>query len=176
MNHKKCEDCKTEYEDQVGREFGRCPQCNSRFFTLVNLQEVPASSIQTAVPRVPYVPPKSQYEIEEEKRLLHEESMDPELLVRFKRRFKSELEEISYLEWRALQPEWKFQVNKAETDPKSQAIIGGLVGPRAVTAAAGVFIGTTVVGTESNDINNDLGGESGGDEGGIAGFLDGLFS
>jgi len=22
MNHKQCEDCKTEYDDQVGREFG----------------------------------------------------------------------------------------------------------------------------------------------------------
>ena len=180
MNHKRCEDCKTEYEDEVGRAFGRCPECNSRFFTLVSLREVPASSMQTAVPRVPYVPPKSQYEIEEEERLQREASMDPDLLAKFKHRFQLELEEITYLEWRALQPQWKFQVMKAEKDPKSQGIIGGFVGPHAVTTAAGVFIGTTIIGTEPNDMSNDQGGESsdssGGDEGGIAGFLDGLFS
>jgi len=180
VNHKKCEDCKTEYEDQVGREFGRCPQCNSRFFTLVSLQEVPASSIQTAVPRVPYAPPKSQYQIEEEKRLQHEESMDPDLLAKFKHRFQLELEEISYLEWRAMQPQWQFLVMKAEKDPNSQAILGGFVGPRAVTTAAGVLIGTTVIGTEPDDTNNDEGGESsdssGDDEGGIAGFLGDIFS
>jgi hypothetical protein len=69
---------------------------------------------------------------------------------------------------------------KAPKDPTSQAIIGGFVGPHAVTAAAGVFIGTTVIGTEPDDMNDGEGGESsdssGGDEGGIAGFLDGLFS
>ena len=180
MNHKKCEDCKTEYEDQVGREFGRCPQCNSRFFTLVNLREVPASSIKTPVPRVPYVPPKSQYEIEEEKRLQHEESMDPELLIKFKRRFKSELEEISYLEWRAMQPEWKFQVNKAETDPQAQAIIGGLSGTQMRSTAAGVFFGTGAIRAQLDEANNEEDSESsdssGDDEDGIAGFLDGLFN
>ena len=180
MNHKRCEDCRTEYEDELGKPFGRCPQCNSRFFTLVSLQEVPTSSDYTPVPKVPYVPPKSQYEIEEEKRLQHEESMDPDLLAKFKHRFQLELEEIEYLEWRALQPEWQFQVMKANSDPKSQAAISGLVGPRAATTAAGFIVGTTVVGTEPNDSNNDQGGESsdssGDDEGGIAGFLDGLFS
>jgi hypothetical protein len=106
--------------------------------------------------------------------------MDPDLLAKFKHRFQLELEEIAYLEWRAMQPEWQFQVMKAEKDPKSQAILGGFVGPRAVTTAAGVFIGTTIIGTEPNDMSNDQGGESsdisGDDEGGIAGFLDGLFS
>jgi hypothetical protein len=91
-----------------------------------------------------------------------------------------ELEEISYLEWRALQPQWKFQMMKAQKDPTSQAITGGFVGPHAVTAAAGVLIGTTIIGTEPNDMSNDQGGESsdtsGDDEGGIAGCLDGLFS
>jgi len=180
VNHKRCEDCKTEYEDEVGRAFGRCPECNSRFFTLVSLKEVPYSPTQTPIPRVPYVPPKSQHEIEEEKRLQHEESMDPDLLAKFKHRFQLELEEIAYLEWRAMQHQWQFLVMKAEKDPKSQAIIGGFVGPHAVTTAAGVFIGTTIIGTEPNDISNDQGGESsdisGDDEGGIAGFLDGLFS
>jgi hypothetical protein len=106
--------------------------------------------------------------------------MDPDLLAKFKHRFQLELEEIEYFEWRAMQPEWQFQVMKANSDPKSQAVIGGLVGPRAATTAAGFIVGTTVVGTESNDSNNDQGGESsdssGDDEGGIAGFLDGLFS
>ena len=178
MNHKRCEDCKTEYEDEVGRAFGRCPECNSRFFTLVSLREVPYSPTQTPIPRVPYVPPKSQYEIEKEKRLQYEESMDPDLLAKFKHRFQLELEEIAYLEWRAMQPQWKSQVMKAEKDPKSQAVIGGFVGPHAVTTAAGVFIGTTAIRTELTEMNNEDGGEgsdgSGDEEGGIAGFLGGL--
>jgi hypothetical protein len=180
VNHKRCEDCKTEYEDEVGRASGRCPECNSRFFTLVSLREVPYNPTQTPTPRVPYVPPKSQYEIEEEKRLLYEESMDPDLLAKFKHRFQLELEEIAYLEWRAMQDQWKFQVMKAEKDPKSQAIIGGFVGPQAVTTAAGVFIGTTAIRTELDEMNNDDVGESsdssGDDEGGIAGFLGDIFS
>jgi hypothetical protein len=130
------------------------------------------------LPRVPYVQQKTQFEIEEEKRLKHEESMDPELLAKFKHRFKLELEEISYLEWRAMQPEWQHQVMKANSDPKSQAVLSGLVGPRAVGTAAGVFIGTTIIGTESN--GNDQGGESidssGAEEGGIFGFFEGLLS
>ena len=180
MSKKRCEECRTEYQDQDGRHFGHCPKCDSTYFTLVSLREVPTSSTQTSVPKVPVVPPKSQYEIEEEQRLFYEASIDPELLVRFKRRFQLELEEIAYLEWRAMQPEWQFQVMKAEKDPKSQAIIGGFVGPHAVTTAAGVFIGATIIGTEPNDMSNDQGGESsdtsGDDEGGIAGCLDGLFS
>jgi hypothetical protein len=106
--------------------------------------------------------------------------MDPDLLAKFKHRFQLELEEIAYLEWRAMQPEWKFQVMKAEKDPKSQAIIGGFAGPHAVTTAAGVFIGTTAIRTELDEMNNDEGGESsdssGDDEGGIAGFLGDIFS
>jgi hypothetical protein len=180
VNHKRCEDCKTEYEDEVGRASGRCPECNSRFFTLVSLREVPYNPTQTPTPRVPYVPPKSQYEIEEEKRLQYEESIDPDLLAKFKHRFQLELEEIAYLEWRAMQDQWKFQVMKAEKDPKSQAIIGGFVAPHAVTTAAGVFIGTTAIRTELDEMNDDEGGESsdssGDDEGGISGFLGDLFS
>jgi hypothetical protein len=68
---------------------------------------------------------------------------------------------------------------KAEKDPKSQAAIGGFVGPHAVTTAAGVFIGTTAIRTELNEMNKEEGGEgsdgSGDEEGGIFGFLDGLF-
>jgi hypothetical protein len=106
--------------------------------------------------------------------------MDPDLLAKFKHRFQLELDEIAYLEWRAMQPEWKFQVMKAEKDPKSQAIIGGFAGPHAVTTAAGVFIGTTIIGTEPNDTSNDQAGESsdisGDEEGGILGLLGDLFS
>jgi hypothetical protein len=104
--------------------------------------------------------------------------MDPELLAKFKHRFQLELEEISYLEWRAMQPEWQHQVMKANSDPKSQAVLSGLVGPRAVGTAAGVLIGTTIIGTESN--GNDQGGESidssGAEEGGIFGLLGDILS
>ena len=173
MNLKSCSTCNAEYEAHIGK----CPKCNSTYFTVVSLQEGPDSSIDGIVPRVPYVRAKSKFEIEEEQRLQHEESMDPELLAKFKHRFKLELEEIAYLEWRAMQHEWKDQVMKAEKDPKSQAIIGGFVGPRAVTTAAGVYIGTTAIRSEISELNNDDGGgSSGGEEGGISDFIEGLFS
>ena len=173
MNLKSCSTCNAEYEAHIGK----CPKCNSTYFTVVSLLEEPDSSIDGIVPRVPYVRAKSKYEIEEEQRLQHEESMDPELLAKFKHRFKLELEEIAYLEWRAKQHEWKDQVMKAEKDPKSQAIIGGFVGPRAVTTAAGVYIGTTAIRSEISELNNDDGGgSSGGEEGGISDFIEGLFS
>ena len=173
MNLKSCSTCNAEYEAHIGK----CPKCNSTYFTVVSLQEGPDSSIDGIVPRVPYVRAKSKFEIEEEQRLQHEESMDPELLAKFKHRFKLELEEIAYLEWRAMQHEWKDQVMKAEKDPKSQAIIGGFVGPRAVTTAAGVYIGTTAIRSEISELNNDdSGGSSGGEEGGISDFIEGLFS
>ena len=173
MNLKSCSACNAEYEAHIGK----CPKCNSTYFTVVSLQEEPDSSIDGIVPRVPYVRPKSKFEIEEEQRLQDEESMDPELLAKFKHRFKVELEEIAYLEWRAMQHEWKDQVMKAEKDPKSQAIIGGFVGPRAVTTAAGVYIGTTAIRSEISELNNDDGGgSSGGEEGGISDFIEGLFS
>ena len=172
MNLKSCSACNAEYEAHIGK----CPKCDSTYFTVVS-QEEPDSSIDGIVPRVPYVRAKSKYEIEEEQRLQHEESMDPELLAKFKHRFKLELEEIAYLEWRAKQHEWKDQVKKAEKDPKSQAIIGGFVGPRAVTTAAGVYIGTTAIRSEISELNNDDGGgSSGGEEGGISDFIEGLFS
>ena len=172
MNLKSCSACNAEYEAHIGK----CPKCDSTYFTVVS-QEEPDSSIDGIVPRVPYVRPKSKFEIEEEQRLQDEESMDPDLLAKFKHRFKLELEEIAYLEWRAKQHEWKDQVMKAEKDPKSQAIIGGFVGPRAVTTAAGVYIGTTAIRSEISELNNDdSGGSSGGEEGGISDFIEGLFS
>ena len=135
--------------------------------------------IDPPVDSTPVLQRKSRSDIEEANRLKFEESMDLELLAKFKHRFQLELEEISYLEWRAMQPQWQFLVMKAEKDPKSQAILGGFVGPHAVTTAAGVFIGTTIIGTELDEMNDDEGGEgsdgSGDEEGGIAGFLDGLF-
>jgi len=168
MNRKKCENCKTEYQDYEAKRFGRCPNCDSKIFTLV-LQ-----------PEVADGPPKSAYEIEEEKRFKLDESLKPEVLIKFKRRMELELAEIAYLEWRALQPQWKFQVMNAEKDSKSQAIIGRFAGPHAVTTAAGVFIGTTAIRTELDEMNDDQGGESsdssGDDEGGIAGLLGDLFS
>jgi len=171
VNLKSCSACNAEYEAHIGK----CPKCNSTYFTVVSLQEEPDSSIDGIVPRVRYVRPKSKFEIEEEQRLQDEESMDPDLLAKFKHRFKLELEEIAYLEWRAKQPEWQFQVMNANSDPKSQAVLGGFVGPRTVTTAAGVIIGATVIGTEPNDVNNDEGGgSSGGEEGGISDFFDGL--
>jgi hypothetical protein len=173
VNIKSCSNCNAEYEAQVSK----CPKCDSEFFILVSPQDSPDSSTDTALPRVPYVRPKSKYEIEEEQRLQHEESMDPDLLAKFKHRFQLELQEIAYLEWRAMQHEWKDQVMKAEKDPKSQAIIGGFVGPRAVTTAAGVYIGTTAIRSEISELNNDDGGgSSGGEEGGISDFIEGLFS
>ena len=171
MNLKSCSACNAEYEAHIGK----CPKCNSTYFTVVSLQEEPDSSIDGIVPRVPYVRPKSKFEIEEEQRLRHEESINPDLLAKFKHRFQLELEEIAYLAWRAMQHEWKDQVMKAEKDPKSQAIIGGFVGPRAVTTAAGVYIGTTAIRSEISELNNDdSGGSSGGEEGGISDFFDGL--
>lgn len=173
MNLKSCSDCNAEYEAHIGK----CPKCNSTYFTVVSLQEDPDSSIDGIVPRVPYVRPKSKFEIEEEQRLQHEESINPDLLAKFKHRFKLELEEIAYLEWRAMQHEWKDQVRKAEKDPKSQALLGRFVGPRAVTTAAGVYIGTTAIRSEISELNNDEGGgSSGGEEGGISDFFEGLFS
>lgn len=41
MNIKKCQDCKNEYQDQDGEHFGHCPKCDSTYFTLVSLREVP---------------------------------------------------------------------------------------------------------------------------------------
>lgn len=153
-----------------------CPNCKASNFD----HRDPEMQIDPPVGSTPVLQRKSRSDIEEANRLKFEESMDPELLAKFKHRFQLELEEISYLEWRAMQPQWQFLVMKAEKDPKSQAIIGGFVGPHAVTSAAGVFIGTTAIRTELDEMNNDEGGDSsdssGDDEGGIAGFLDGLFN
>ena len=69
MNLKSCSDCNAEYEAHIGK----CPKCNSTYFTVVSPQEEPDSSIDGIVPRVPYVRPKSKFEIEEEQRLQEEE-------------------------------------------------------------------------------------------------------
>jgi len=124
---------------------------------------------------------KSQSEIEEENRRQFEESIDPDVLVRFNRRFQSELEEITYLQWRAMQPQWKAQVAKAESDAKSDAGVSSFVTTQPYTTAAGVFIGTSMIRNQLDEVNDNLADDSaeisGGDEeGGIAGFLDGLFS
>ena len=44
MSLKKCQDCKTEYQDQDAKHFGHCPNCDSSFFTLVSLEKVPSAA------------------------------------------------------------------------------------------------------------------------------------
>lgn len=156
----------------VDHSASACPNCKASNFD----HRDPEMQGDLTVSSTPVLQRKSQSDIEEENRLKFEESIDPVLLAKFKHRFQLELEEIAYLEWRAMQTEWKFQVMKAETDPKSQAIIGGFVGPQAVTTAAGVFIGTSMIRNQLDEVNDNLADDSaeisGGDEEG--GFLDSL--
>jgi hypothetical protein len=49
VNLKKCQDCKNEYQDQDAKHFGHCPNCDSTFFTLVQLREVPTSTSKKPV-------------------------------------------------------------------------------------------------------------------------------
>jgi hypothetical protein len=38
MTLKKCQDCKTEYQDQDAKNFGHCPNCDSTFWTLTEAE------------------------------------------------------------------------------------------------------------------------------------------
>jgi len=128
-----------------------CPNCKASNFD----HRDPETQTNSAVGSTTVLQRKSQSEIEEENRRQFEESIDPDVLVRFKRRFQSELEEITYLQWRAMQPQWKAQVAKAESDPKSE---------------------TSMIRNQLDEVNDNLADESteisGGDEEG--GFLDSL--
>jgi hypothetical protein len=149
-----------------------CPNCKASNFD----HRDPETQTNSAVGSTTVLQRKSQSEIEEENRRQFEESIDPDVLVRFKRRFQSELEEITYLQWRAMQPQWKAQVAKAESDPKSDAGVSGFVTTQPYTTAAGVFIGTSMIRNQLDEVNDNLADESteisGGDEEG--GFLDSL--
>jgi hypothetical protein len=48
MTLKKCNDCKTEYQDQDAQRFGHCPNCDSTFFSLVSLREVASTTTENS--------------------------------------------------------------------------------------------------------------------------------
>jgi hypothetical protein len=158
MNTKTCQDCKTEYTDLDSKRFGRCPKCDSKFFTVGTIDR--------------NSPPKTPSEIEEDERMMFERNIGPEKVKKFKNRLKLELEEIAYREWRALQPEWKTQVAKAESNPTSQAIMGGFVGTQASATALGVVVGTAGIRHQLSEITENQEGASGGESEG--GLLDSL--
>jgi DNA-directed RNA polymerase subunit RPC12/RpoP len=158
MNKKTCQDCKTEYTDLDSKRFGRCPKCDSKFFTVETIDR--------------NSPPKTASEIEEDERMRFERNIGPEKVKKFKNRLKLELEEIAYREWRALQPEWKTQVAKAESNPTSQAIMGGFVGTQASATALGVVVGTAGIRHQLSEITENQEGASGGESEG--GLLDSL--
>lgn len=159
MNKKTCLDCKTEYTDLDSKRFGRCPKCDSKFFTVGTGED------KSVLARTPS-------EIEEDQRLTYDRALGPEKVKKFKNRLKLELEEIAYREWRALQPEWKTQIAKAESNPVSQAIMGGFVGAQAGATALGVVVGTAGIRHQLSEITENQEGASGGESDG--GVLDSL--
>jgi len=92
-----------------------------------------------------------------------EKAIDPEKLEAFKKRLQSELDELEYLEWRSHQPEWK--------DPKVQQRWQNIS-----STAAGVAIGTSILGSQLGNIKNALSGNSASDGGGIADWIGDIFS
>jgi hypothetical protein len=159
MNLKTCLDCRSEYTDDDSKNFGRCPKCDSKFYTVGTIND-PAFASRTPS------------EIEEEERIEYEKSIGPENVKKFKNRLKLELEEIAYQEWRAMQPEWKSQVAKVESNPKSQTNIAGLASSQAAATALGVFVGTTAIRAQLVEINENQEDAPGGDTEG--GFMDSL--
>jgi hypothetical protein len=77
-----------------------------------------------------------------------------------------------------MQPEWKHQVAKVESNPKSQANIGGVASSQAAATALGVFVGTTAIRAQLVEINENLEDDTGGDSGDSGdsegGFMDSL--
>lgn len=65
----------------------------------------------------------------------------PEKLKKFKARFAKELENLEYLEWRSVQPNWKND----NVQQRMKSI---------QTTAAGVFLGTSVLRAEVNNIQD----------------------
>jgi predicted nucleic acid-binding Zn-ribbon protein len=43
MTLKRCQDCKTDYQDQDAKHFGHCPNCDSTFWGLVSPEEEESS-------------------------------------------------------------------------------------------------------------------------------------
>jgi hypothetical protein len=177
MNLKTCLDCRSEYTDDDSKNFGRCPKCDSKFYTVGTISDpgFPSktpSEIEEGNRLKLYTPTKTPSEIEEEERIEYEKSIGPENVKKFKNRLKLELEEIAYQEWRAMQPEWKSQVAKVESNPKSQTNIAGLASPQAAATALGVFVGTTAIRAELAEINENQEDAPDGDTEG--GFMDSL--
>lgn len=56
MTLKRCNDCKTEYQDQDGERFGHCPKCDSTFFNIVSL--IPVVIPRPPQPLEPISPPR----------------------------------------------------------------------------------------------------------------------
>lgn len=184
MNLKTCLDCKCEYTDQDAKHFGRCPNCDSRYYAVGTINDPGFSSrtpseIDEANRLKLYTPTKTAAEIAEDERVKYEKSIGPENLKKFKNRLKLELEEIAYQEWRAMQPEWKNQVARVESNSKVQPNISGLASSQAAATALGVFVGTTAIRAQLNEINQNLdeatGGDSGDSEGGFLDSLGDLF-
>jgi hypothetical protein len=120
---------------------------------------------------------KTEYTDLDSKRFgsVFEEFLNPEVLKKFKKRLQEELEEIAYLKWRAMQPEWKTEIAKAESDPMSKAALGGFVGTQAGATALGVFAGTTAMRVQLNEIKENQGEGSSTDTGAAeGGILDSL--
>jgi DNA-directed RNA polymerase subunit RPC12/RpoP len=155
MYTKTCLDCKTAYTDLDSKRFGRCPKCDSKVFIVGTIDDQNS-------------PAKTPSEIEKDERLRFERNIGPEKVKKFKSRLKLELEEIAYREWRALQPEWKTQVAKAESNPTSQAIMGGFVGTQAGATALGVAVGTAGIRYQLSEITENQEGATGGEsDGGV---------
>lgn len=177
---KTCLDCKNEYTDNESKRSGRCPKCDSKFYTIGTINDPGFSSrtpseIDESNQLKLYTPTKTPVEVEEEERLNYERTLGPENVKKFKNRLKLELEEIAYQKWRAMQPEWKHQVARADSNPKSQANIGGFAGSQAAATALGVFVGTTAIRAQLAELNENQNDTSGGDsDDSEGGFMDSL--
>jgi hypothetical protein len=77
-----------------------------------------------------------------------------------------------------MQPEWKHQVARVESNPKAQPNINGLASSQAAATALGVFVGTTAIRAQLAELNENLddasGGESGDSGDSEGGFMDSL--
>lgn len=180
MHLKTCLDCKSEYSDDESKRFGSCPKCDSKFYTVVTINDSsspsknPFQSEEGSRLKL-HTTTKTPSEIDEEERLKYENSIGPENVKKFKNRLKLELEEITYQEWRSMQPEWKHQVAKVDSSSKSQANIGGFLGSQGAATALGVFVGTTAIRAQLTEMNTNQNDASGGDAGDSeGGFMDSL--
>jgi hypothetical protein len=184
MNLKTCLDCRSEYTDSDSKNYGRCPKCDSKFYAVGTINDPDFSSrtpseIEEGNRLKLYTPTKTPSEIEEEERIKYDKSIGPENVKKFQNRLKLELEEIAYQEWRAMQPEWKNQVARVESNPKSQPNMNGFASSQAAATALGVFVGTTAIRAQLAELNenqeNSSSGDSGDSEGGFMDSLGDLF-